>query len=247
MLHERSLTGKKWLLRKGSLGENIVSALADERGIHLGKEVLWSSLSDPLGLSSMNDAIERIHHAIKTHETVGIIGDYDADGITGTAQLVRYFRRHRIEPEVILPHRIRHGYGVKKEFVEEMHKKNASLIITVDTGITAIEEIAYARSLGIDVIVTDHHSHSEELPDAIIVHPSVEISNPPSERTFVRAGNHQRNPKNQKLKTNNHLSLRLPQQLFASTRLISPPKRPSNFCSTLSQCLNDSLVKNMFN
>ncbi|HLC76434.1 MAG TPA: DHH family phosphoesterase [Candidatus Peribacterales bacterium] len=131
----------------------------------------YADLLDPLQLGEMTSAVERIRSAVKQKETIGIIGDYDADGITGTAQLVRFFRRHGIEPHVILPHRQRDGYGIKKSFIDALHAKGVTLILTVDTGISHAAEIAYARSLGIESIVTDHHSLHGELPNAIILHP----------------------------------------------------------------------------
>lgn len=172
-VHHLSLTGKRWILPKALSCDNgnLVCDIAHARGIDLAKTASWDSLSDPFLLENTRDAVHRIQKALDRKETVGIIGDYDADGITGVAQLVRFFRRQNIEPHVILPHRRKHGYGVKNEFIEEMHARDVTLCITVDTGITAIDEIAYARSLGMDVIVTDHHAKHAKLPDAIIVHP----------------------------------------------------------------------------
>ena len=112
----------------------------------------WSDLAKRFGIETK---------AVKEKETVGIIGDYDADGITGTAQLVRYFRRNEMEPVIILPHRERDGYGVKKGFVDTMKAQEVTLLITVDTGIGYPQEIAYARSEGMDAIVTDHHAYLE--------------------------------------------------------------------------------------
>ena len=77
-------------------------------------------------LGQMQSAIERVQTAIKRKETIGIIGDYDADGITGTAQLVRFFQRHGIEPHVIFPHRQRHGYGIRREFIDAYHARGVT-------------------------------------------------------------------------------------------------------------------------
>lgn len=170
-----SLTGKRWIAPhdQTTSSRNIVHVLAKQRGIDLSIVASWENLADPFTLGEMQKAVLRIHHAIKEKEVVGIIGDYDADGITGVAQLVRFFRRHHIEPTVILPHRQKHGYGVKHSFIHELHQKNVTLLLTVDTGISAASEIAEARKLGMDAIVTDHHTPHGELPDAIIVHPNI--------------------------------------------------------------------------
>ena len=172
-----SLTSKRWIFApKRAEGVSLVNHLAALRGIDLGTDVSWETLGDPFALGDMKEAVERTHHAIQSKEKVGIIGDYDADGITGVAQLVRFFRRHGIEPKVILPHREKHGYGVKKVFIEEFHAEKITLLFTVDTGISSVKEIAYARERGMDVIVLDHHSLSAELPQAFLVHPLLQTT-----------------------------------------------------------------------
>src|SRR3989344_7497388 len=179
----RSLTGKRWVLPSSSCearvrlpatSPTIVDALAKARSIDLHAEASWESLSNPLTLGEMERAVERTRAALKKKEKVGIIGDYDADGITGAAQLLRFFRGKGLEPTVILPHREKDGYGVKEKFIDALHVKGVTLILTVDTGVSAVKEVAYARSLGIDVIVLDHHSLPAELPDAILVHPKLQ-------------------------------------------------------------------------
>lgn len=122
----------------------------------------------------MQKAVERIQRAMKSGETIGIFGDYDADGVTATAQLVRYFRRHNIEPIVYLPDRMKDGYGMKIPSIDALKVKGVSLVITVDTGIAAHAEIAYASTLGIDVVVTDHHRPQGGRPEALaVIHPQV--------------------------------------------------------------------------
>lgn len=122
----------------------------------------------------MKKAVDRIHHAMQSGETIGIFGDYDADGVTATAQLVRYFRRHNIEPVAYLPDRMKDGYGMKVPSVDALKAKGVSLLITVDTGIAAHTEIAHAASLGMDVIVTDHHRPQGGRPPACaVIHPQV--------------------------------------------------------------------------
>ncbi len=159
-------------------GPDITSLLRSERGIVDHSE---AKLSDPFLFPEMRKAVERIERAMKDGETIGIFGDYDADGITGTAQLVRFFRRHGLEPIVHLPDRAKEGYGMKNLSIDALKTKGVSLIITVDTGISAHGEIAYAKTLGIDVIVTDHHRPQAPSPGSLpaqplayaVIHPEV--------------------------------------------------------------------------
>ncbi len=183
MSSELSITGRKWVLRDESIPQDIhglVQILADERGINF-IEGPRRTLSDPFLFPEMERAVARIEKAIASKETIAIFGDYDADGITAAAQLVRFFRRHGAEPVVYLPDRLKEGYGMKKASIDSLKEKNVSLIITVDTGIAAHAEIAHAKSLGIDVIVTDHHRAQGGRPDAFaVIHPMIpsEFPNP---------------------------------------------------------------------
>ena len=168
----RSFGGKEWRLTKErvfSVGDNIAQILAEERG--LGNVV---TLSDPFLFPEMRTAIERIETAVQQKETIGIFGDYDADGITGTALVVHALRRRSIEPIVYLPDRAEEGYGLRMESVQTLREKGVTLLITVDTGITAHAEIAHATAIGMDVIVTDHHHPRDERPPArAVLHPTV--------------------------------------------------------------------------
>ncbi|MFA5800494.1 MAG: DHH family phosphoesterase [Candidatus Peribacteraceae bacterium] len=172
----RSLTGKQWILRRESPlapGQNIAEVLALERGIS-SQPGRAGKLSDPFLFPEMQQAVGRIERALKGGEKVGIFGDYDADGITGTLQLIRYFRRRGIEPETYLPDRLTEGYGLKLKSIEYFREKGVTLLLTVDTGITAHTEIAAARAAGIDVIVTDHHRVRGGRPGAYaVLHPEV--------------------------------------------------------------------------
>ncbi|MSR67307.1 single-stranded-DNA-specific exonuclease RecJ [Candidatus Peribacteria bacterium] len=174
-----SLTGKLWKIHRPEPQDHgIVDLLRKERGI---ADDPAGKLFDPFLFPEMQKAVDRIEHAMKKKETIAIFGDYDADGITATAQLVRFFERHGITPLVHLPDRVKEGYGMRKESIDLLREKGVSLIITVDTGISAHDEIAHAKSLSIDVIVTDHHRPSprgdgamagKSLPYAVI-HPLV--------------------------------------------------------------------------
>jgi single-stranded-DNA-specific exonuclease len=155
---------------------DIVTELRKERGII---DDPTAKLFDPFLFPEMTKAVTRIHEAIAEKEIVGIFGDYDADGVTATAQMVRYFRRHGLEPVVYLPDRMKDGYGMKKHSIDLLKTKDVTLIITVDTGITAHTEIAHAATLGIDVIVTDHHRPQKGRPPACaVIHPTLPTTCP---------------------------------------------------------------------
>jgi single-stranded-DNA-specific exonuclease len=137
-------------------------------------------LSDPFELPDINNAVERICRARQSGEKVMVHGDYDADGVSATAIMIEGLRKLGIDASYFIPHRILHGYGFGAAGLEAAKKAVASLIITVDCGITSFEAISSANAAGIDVIVTDHHEPVRNadggyrLPDAIaIVNPKV--------------------------------------------------------------------------
>jgi len=114
-------------------------------------------LSDPFDLPDMPKAVGRITQARQRHERILICGDYDADGVSATAILMETFRMLGIDADFFIPHRIEHGYGFGPAGIERAKAVGASLIVTVDCGISAFDTVDAARSAGIDVIVTDHH------------------------------------------------------------------------------------------
>lgn len=126
-------------------------------------------LHDPFLLSGMMRAVERLATAKKRGEKVLIHGDYDVDGVSGTALLIRGLEHLGINAEYYLPHRIEEGYGLSAKAIEEAKKIGASVILTVDCGVTAIEEAPIASSAGLDLIVTDHHEPGDALPEALAV------------------------------------------------------------------------------
>ena len=126
-------------------------------------------LGDPLMMTDMPQAVMRITRAIALGETVAVYGDYDVDGITSTCMMTDYLRKKGVQCEYYIPDRMEEGYGINTAAIESLRAKGVSLIITVDCGVTTIEEAAFASSLGIDMIVTDHHECREELPDVIAV------------------------------------------------------------------------------
>lgn len=127
-----------------------------------------SDLHDPYLMPDMEKAVNRIMRAKEQKERVVIFGDYDVDGVSSTAILVRFFREIGIEVSFRLPHRVHDGYGLKNYFFTELAEKNVTLVITVDCGTRDLEPIRYAKSLGIDVIVTDHHAVPEIIPEEVI-------------------------------------------------------------------------------
>ncbi|WP_139278960.1 single-stranded-DNA-specific exonuclease RecJ [Seinonella peptonophila] len=153
----------------------IVAQILHQRGCQTVEEVedfLAPSLDrlyDPYLLKGMECAITRIRQAIEHKEKIIIYGDYDADGVSSTGLMVRLFRLLDVDVDYYIPNRFLEGYGLHKEALSECHQKGARLIITVDTGISAVEEANYARSLGLDLIITDHHEPPAIIPDAYAV------------------------------------------------------------------------------
>ncbi len=127
---------------------------------------LSTDLPSPDLLAGMHDAVERICSALRDGERVCIWGDYDVDGTTGAAVLVSFLREIGREPMFYIPHRIDEGYGMSRQGIEHLHSRDVALIITVDCGISNADEVAYARTLGMDVVIVDHHQLPERLPDA---------------------------------------------------------------------------------
>ncbi len=130
---------------------------------------------DPFLFQDMEKAVERIEEAIATGEKIVIFGDYDADGVTGTTILMRALTEIGAEDvSYYIPNRFTEGYGPNVAAIEKLHKEGAGLIITVDTGISALEPVQRGNELGIDWIITDHHQIGVELPAAhAIIHPKV--------------------------------------------------------------------------
>ncbi len=126
-------------------------------------------LGDPLMLADMPEAVRRLSQAIKKGEKVAVYGDYDVDGITSSCLLTDYLRSKGLDCELYIPDRIEEGYGLNTGAIEALHSRGVKLIVTVDCGVTAVEEAAFAASLGLDMIITDHHECREVLPAAAAV------------------------------------------------------------------------------
>ena len=128
-----------------------------------------AGLSSPYRLRDMEKAVARIRQAMENGERIAVFGDYDCDGITATALLTGYLQAVGADVIYSVPDRERDGYGLNFAAVDFLHGLNVSLIVTVDNGISSHEEIIYAKSLGIDVVVTDHHTPRDTLPQAVAV------------------------------------------------------------------------------
>ena len=127
-------------------------------------------MGDPMTMRDMPKAVERIRAAISAHETVAIYGDYDVDGITSLSLVYSDLTARGLKCIPYIPDRIDEGYGVNRQAVEELAAQGVTLIITVDCGITAAAEVEFAKTLGVDMIITDHHEcRGFTLPDAVAV------------------------------------------------------------------------------
>ncbi len=186
-----SLTGKRWQIREWD--EEVVRQLSESlsiepvvagvlylRGVRTKEqgeiflEPGLSQLRNPLKIPGIIEAAERIVEAIENKEKICIYGDYDVDGVTATSLMVLVLGRLGADLFYFLPHRMKHGYGLHPEAVREVRERGTDLIITVDNGIAAVDEIALARSLDMEVIVTDHHEPPVDLPDTpYIINPKV--------------------------------------------------------------------------
>ena len=128
-----------------------------------------TDLLDPFLMKNMDKAVERLQKAIENDERVMIYGDYDVDGTTSVALMYSFLRSRITNIEYYIPDRYMEGYGVSKTGIEYAHQHQISLVIVLDCGIKAVERIAYAKELGVDFIVCDHHNPDDEIPDAVAV------------------------------------------------------------------------------
>ena len=153
----------------------ISASLLYNRGFHTAEDASrFLNFNDvvmhsPLLLKDVEKAVARISEALENNERIAIFGDYDVDGVTSVTMLYLYLHNLGADIGYYIPNRIGEGYGLSREAIKLLHNKGVSLIITVDTGITAVDETEYAKSLGIDIVITDHHECQEILPDAVAV------------------------------------------------------------------------------
>ncbi len=130
---------------------------------------LRSDLPSPFTMVGMEPAVERIVRAVKHKELIGIWGDYDVDGTTGTAVLVSFLREIGAAPVYHVPHRVEEGYGLNVEGLKRLKERGVDLVVTVDCGISNACEVEAARAFALDIVVVDHHQPPDELPPAVAV------------------------------------------------------------------------------
>ncbi|GMQ57867.1 hypothetical protein AN1V17_22620 [Vallitalea sediminicola] len=153
----------------------IMATILANRNIVIEKDIIRflnadiDKFYDPYLMKDMDKAVERIITAISNNEKITIYGDYDVDGMTSTSILYMFLKENDAEVDYYIPNRLEEGYGVNDEAVNSIYLNGTKLIITVDTGITAISQVDLANSLGLDMIITDHHECQENIPDAIAV------------------------------------------------------------------------------
>jgi len=128
-----------------------------------------SELHDPFLMRDMEEAACRLCQAVRNGDKVLVYGDYDVDGTTATACIYTFLRDFGVDVDYYIPHRFKEGYGINKDGIEYAASINAGLMVSVDCGITAIEEAKIAKERGIDLIICDHHTSGDEIPDAIAV------------------------------------------------------------------------------
>jgi single-stranded-DNA-specific exonuclease len=133
----------------------------------------------PSAFDSMAAVVAQVRSAIDTGRRITVHGDFDVDGVCATTLMVSTLRVLGAECDWFIPNRIEDGYGLSADNVRRLAERGTSLLLTVDCGITSVEEVALARELGIEVVVTDHHQPAAELPDCLILHP--QVSNYPFE------------------------------------------------------------------
>ncbi len=143
--------------------------ITEEKEIEIFINPKRNNFYDPFLMPDMEKAINRIINAIQNKEKILIYGDYDVDGITSTTVLKKFLEERGANPEYHIPNRLKEGYGLNKQAIGEIAKRGTQLMITVDCGISAIEETEFAKSLGIETIITDHHEPGEILPNAYAI------------------------------------------------------------------------------
>ncbi len=124
---------------------------------------------DPFLIPDMEQAVERLHRAVTTHESICFYGDYDVDGMTATSVYLSFFQGLGAQAQAYIPHRMREGYGLNGGAVQRLADEGIRLLVTSDCGTTSHREIELAKQLGVDVIVTDHHQTDEQMPPAVAV------------------------------------------------------------------------------
>lgn len=167
------------MAEKLNLDKKIVELLFS-RGLTTEAQILKflnplpSDFNDPFLLNGMAEAVEKIKQTIKNNKRILIFGDYDVDGISATAIMLKTLGKLKVHADYYLPNRFVDGYGLTNEVLDKIKEKfSPELIITVDCGISCAEEVEYAKSIGVDMIITDHHEIPDILPNTIVINPKI--------------------------------------------------------------------------
>jgi len=175
-----SILGKNWKIKNEDPTKNVIEKLLENRGFKDPDQVevflktsLKKGLHNPFLMKDMDKSVERIKRGIQNKERMMVFGDYDVDGISGTAILVHTLKIMGAKVSYRLPHRVEEGYGLNEKFIHEFADLKVGLTITVDCGISCKDQIDLAKQKGIDVIITDHHSIPDTFPDKAysVLHP----------------------------------------------------------------------------
>ena len=179
----KSLTNKRWRVLPPAPPEYmqrlrhlhpVIAQVLYNRGFHQPQDITTFlnrdlSFDNPFRLKDMNRAVDRIRQAIRKRQNIVVYGDFDADGVTSSALMASVLKHLGARVRVYIPHRVDEGYGLNKAAIKRLATAGTHLLLTVDCGIRSVEEVAYAQHLGMDVIITDHHSVGPELPPAFAV------------------------------------------------------------------------------
>src|SRR5690625_2537031 len=173
----KSKANWKWSESTGTT--SILESLLTERGLQTDEEKerflhpQLEHIQSPVALAGIEKAKERIFTAMEREEKVMVYGDYDADGVTSTALLMKAFMELGVRCDYYIPNRFDEGYGLNEQALHSFHEAGYRVVVTVDNGIANVQEAVVAKELGIDLIITDHHEAQETLPDAYaIIHPA---------------------------------------------------------------------------
>jgi len=175
-----SVLKKNWRILNNDRSKDVAERLFANRGLKSTKAVndflntsIKKGFHNPFLMKNMEKAVERIKKAVEKEERIMIFGDYDVDGISGTAILVHTLKLLGAKVSYRLPHRVENGYGLSQMFIDDFVNVKVDLLITVDCGISSREQIEDAANRGIDVIITDHHKIPEGFPDRAyaVLHP----------------------------------------------------------------------------
>jgi len=185
-----AMRNDRWIYNKYSTDSSVVKEIAQitnlsevtvavalNRGITTANALTsfisksTKDLHSPFLMRNMDIAVESIRKAVDLNKKITVYGDYDVDGITSAAILVKYLRLLGTEADYYIPDRMDEGYGLNSHALEIIKANGSDMVITVDTGITAYDEVAFAKEIGLDIIVTDHHQCKDNIPDCIVINP----------------------------------------------------------------------------